>query len=321
MLLEEGLDARDEVHEHDVKDGEHLERVPDHLAVEVRVVVEHVVGVDVERLPALELEDAVDGAHVLALVHDRVDAAGVARVAEVAEEPEDGGVDVLHADVGAPDEHRRGVGARAAAAAAVGLGGVLVPGLRGERDVVGGHGGGRGRREPPPRPVLPLLPRRRAAGGRAAARVRRRLEPAEGRGRRVRAGGTTPAPPPAAPPRLRRGGVGRRERARRSHIRRRHGCKTKNPNSEIFLTRRKSEERIAVGSYREEGNCRRRRRHRRETPWLPREQREQREREEGIEREEMGKWGVKWREAAAGRWGEWRERGQRFPPSGSGGQR
>lgn len=231
MLLEEGLDARDEVHEHDIKDGEHLERVPDHLAVEVRVVIEHVVGVDVERLPALELEDAVDGAHVLALVHDRVDAAGVARVAEVAEEPEDGGVDVLHADVGAPDEHRRGVGARAAAAAAVGLGGVLVPGLRGERDIVGGHGGGRGRREPPPRPVLPLLPRRRrrAAGGRAAARVRRRLEPAEGRGRRVRAGGATPAPPPAAPPRLRRRGVGRRERARRPHIRRRHGCKNQNP--------------------------------------------------------------------------------------------
>lgn len=47
--------------------------------------------------------------------------------------------------------------------------------------------------------------------------------------------------------------------------------------------------------------------------------RARREREgEGIEREGDGKLGVKWREAAAGRWGEWRERGHRFPPSGWG---
>lgn len=47
MLLEERLDARDEVHEHDVEDGKHLERVADHLAVEVWVVVKHVVRIDV----------------------------------------------------------------------------------------------------------------------------------------------------------------------------------------------------------------------------------------------------------------------------------
>lgn len=118
MLLKERLDASDEVHEHDVEDGEHLERVADHLAVKVWVMVKHVVRIDIERLPALKLEDVVDGAHVLALIHDRVDAASVARVSEVAQEPEDGGVDVLHADVGAPDEDRGGVDA---AAAAIGL--------------------------------------------------------------------------------------------------------------------------------------------------------------------------------------------------------
>ena len=114
-------------------------------------MVEHVVRVDVEGLRALELEDAVDGAHVLALVHHRVDPAGVAWVPKVAQEPEDGGVDVLHADVGAPDEDWGGVDARAAPVS------LVLSGVGGRRDVVGGHGGGGSRREPPS-PVLALLP-------------------------------------------------------------------------------------------------------------------------------------------------------------------
>lgn len=220
MLLEERLDACDEVHEHDVEDGEHLERIANHLAVEVWVVVKHVVRIDVERLSALELEDAVDGAHVLALIHDRVDAAGVTRVAEVAQEPEDGGVDVLHADVGAPNEDRGGVDA--AAATTVGL---VVPGFGGRRDVIGGHWGG-GRRREPASPVLTLLPGGASpgTGRRAAAGVRRRLESPEGRGRSIRAGGTAAAPPTGAAGGLRWGRVGDREWARRSTIRRRYGC-------------------------------------------------------------------------------------------------
>lgn len=207
MLLEERLDARDEVHEHDVEDGEHLERVADHLAVEVRVVIKHVVCIDVERLPAFELEDAVDGAHVLALVHDRVDAAGVARIPEVAEEPEDGGVDVLHADVRAPDEDRGGVDAATAAAF-----GLVVPGFGGWRDVIGGHWGG-GRRWEPASKVLTLLPGGASpgAGRRAAAGVRRRLKPPEGGGRSIRAGGSAAAAPTGAAGGLRWGGVGDRK--------------------------------------------------------------------------------------------------------------
>jgi len=57
----------------------------------------------------------VNGAHVLALVGDGVDAASFAGVPEMAQEPQYGGVDVLHADVGAPDEDRGGVDAAAAA--------------------------------------------------------------------------------------------------------------------------------------------------------------------------------------------------------------
>jgi hypothetical protein len=205
VLLEERLDARDEVHEHDVEDGEHLERIANHLAVEVWVVVKHVVRIDVERLPALELEDAVDGAHVLALVHDRVDAASVARVPEVAQEPENGGVDVLHAYVGAPDEDRGGVDA----AAAVGL---VVPSFGGWRDVIGGHWSGGRRREPASR-VLTRLPRGASpsSGRCAAARVRRRLEPPERRGRSIRTSGTTATATAGAACGLRWGGVSNRE--------------------------------------------------------------------------------------------------------------
>lgn len=222
VLLEEWLDACDEVHEHDVENCEHLERVAHHLAVEVRVVVEDVVRVNVKRLPTLELEDAVDSAHVLALVHYRVDTACVAWVPEVSQEPEDGGVDVLHADVGAPDEHRGGVHAGAGAVS------LVVSGIGGRRDVVGGHGGG-GRRREPASPVLALLPGGAGPGARrsAAARMRRRLESPEGGGRGMEAGGPAAAPSPRPARGIGRGGIGDRERARRASIRRRRGCNQK----------------------------------------------------------------------------------------------
>lgn len=74
----------------------------------------------------------MDEPHVLAFVGGAI--------AEVAEEAEDGGVDVLDADVGAPDEHGRRIvcGGVVVVIASIGRG----------RDVVGGCGCGCGGRGP-----------------------------------------------------------------------------------------------------------------------------------------------------------------------------
>lgn len=127
MLFKERIDAAGHVHEHNVEDGEDFERVPDHLVIEIRIVIKHVVGVDFERL-SLHFKGEMDEPHVLALV------VGGA-VAEVAEEAEYGGVDVLDADVGSPDEHGRG---------RVGGGIVVIASIGGRWGVVGGCGCGCG---------------------------------------------------------------------------------------------------------------------------------------------------------------------------------
>lgn len=193
VLLEQRVDPANEVHEHDVEDGEHLERIPHHLAVEVGIIVEHIMRINVQRLPALQFNNAVHHPHVLALLHDDVRPAGLLRVPEVAEEAEDGGVDVLHADVGSPHEHRGGVGVHGVDVVVTGVGG-------GGQVFIGGHGGGGG---------LPAAARAgrggetrgRGSGGRGGSRRGRGcLVAAEGGGGGEGAGGGGSAAPPCRSP-------------------------------------------------------------------------------------------------------------------------
>lgn len=137
MFLEQTIDRGDNIHQHDIKDSENFQGISHHLVVQIRIIIKHVIGININPL-SFNLNHLTYRRHILPFPKQIV--AALFRFPEMLNEHLNRGFDILDADVGPPDERRRGV-VGAVFSAVVGRGRRFV-GVGWSRWTVGSGGGG-----------------------------------------------------------------------------------------------------------------------------------------------------------------------------------
>ena len=133
MLFKQGVNSPHHVHQNNVENREHFKWVPNHLGVQVRIIIKHVACIDIERL-AFDFNDPFDRNLILPFPEQtifRLRHRGT--VPEMLQKPINRLVHILHAYIRPPNERRPSI-----------VGVVALTALGGGRRVVSGSGSGGG---------------------------------------------------------------------------------------------------------------------------------------------------------------------------------
>lgn len=104
MLLEQRFNMRHHLHQNNVKNGEDFEWVPNHLGIEIRIIIEHITGVNIKRV-SVHFKHSLDSLNVLPIKVKLAFGRGLARplIPKVLEEPNNSRLDIVDTNVGPPD--------------------------------------------------------------------------------------------------------------------------------------------------------------------------------------------------------------------------
>lgn len=139
MLLKQRIPAAGHIHQNNLENCKNLERVPDHLIVQIWIVAKDIHCINIYPL-SLHLKNFIQLLHVFPFL-DGIHLCGL--LPEVLKKPKNRSINVLNADVGAPDEHLLG-GIATAGIVLRRCRHVTVSGRRGGRSLPMGAGGGGG---------------------------------------------------------------------------------------------------------------------------------------------------------------------------------
>lgn len=104
MHLKQRVPAAGHIYQNNLKSRQNLEQVPNHLIIQIRVIAKNIHCININPLP-LHFENPIQLLHVFPFL-DRINLRGLP--SEVLQKPQNRSINVLNADVGAPDEQLLG---------------------------------------------------------------------------------------------------------------------------------------------------------------------------------------------------------------------